>query len=56
MHDHDGYRKTRTPGIKDANSTEAWAARLQFSFDLSDALGVQASPASQRSRSGFGEL
>lgn len=43
VHDHDGYRKTRTPDVKDANSTEAWAARLQFSFDPSDALGVHAS-------------
>ncbi|MBI1732781.1 MAG: TonB-dependent receptor [Gammaproteobacteria bacterium] len=42
-HDHDGYRETRTPGLKDANSTDVWAVRGQVLWQPTVDLEILAS-------------
>jgi iron complex outermembrane receptor protein len=42
-HDHDGYRETRAPGLKDANSTDAWALRGQLLWQPTAELEILAS-------------
>lgn len=42
-HDHDGYRETRTSGLKDANSTDAWSVRGQLLWEPTGDLEILAS-------------